>query len=87
MIRRLAECGAQQPFNWRLWQHNAGGRRRGGCERWTGSPSRGTWPPLGLIVEEAGGKASTVDGERTIYKGRFVSTNGLLHEEVLKIFR
>ena len=43
--------------------------------------------PLGIIVEEAGGKATTVDGERTIYKGRFVSTNGLLHEEVLKLLR
>jgi histidinol-phosphatase len=40
--------------------------------------------PLGIIVEEACGKATTVDGERTIYKGRFVSTNGLLHEAVLK---
>ena len=43
--------------------------------------------PLGIIVEEAGGKATTVEGERTIYKGRFVSTNGLLHEEVLKLLR
>lgn len=43
--------------------------------------------PLGIIVEEAGGKATTVDGERTIYKGRFVSTNGLLHDEVVKLLR
>jgi histidinol-phosphatase len=43
--------------------------------------------PLGIIVEEAGGKATTVDGERTIYKGRFVSSNGLLHEEVLRLLR
>jgi len=43
--------------------------------------------PLGVIVEEAGGKSTTVDGERTIYKGRFVSTNGLLHEEVLRLLR
>lgn len=41
--------------------------------------------PLGLIVEESGGKATTVGGERTIYKGRFVSTNGLLHDEVLRL--
>lgn len=43
--------------------------------------------PLGIIVEEAGGKATTVDGERTIYQGRFVSSNGLLHEEALKLLR
>ena len=43
--------------------------------------------PLGLIVEEAGGKSTTVDGERTIYKGRFLSTNGLVHEEATKILR
>jgi histidinol-phosphatase len=43
--------------------------------------------PLGIIVEEAGGKATTVDGERTIYKGRFVTSNGLLHEEALKLLR
>lgn len=41
--------------------------------------------PLGVIVEEAGGKSTTIDGERTIYKGRFVSTNGLLHQEVLRL--
>jgi histidinol-phosphatase len=41
--------------------------------------------PLGLIVEEAGGRSTTIDGERTIYKGRFLSTNGLLHDEVLKL--
>jgi histidinol-phosphatase len=43
--------------------------------------------PLGVIVEEAGGKSTTIDGERTIYKGRFVSTNGILHEQVLRLLR
>jgi len=43
--------------------------------------------PLGIIVEEAGGRSTTTDGERTIYKGRFVSTNGLIHDEVLQFFR
>jgi histidinol-phosphatase len=43
--------------------------------------------PLGIIVEEAGGKSTTTAGERTIYKGRFVSTNGLLHDDVLSFFR
>ncbi len=43
--------------------------------------------PLGIIVEEAGGKATTVEGERTIYNGKFVSSNGMLHEKVLSLLR
>jgi len=41
--------------------------------------------PLGLIVEEAGGRSTNVRGERTIYTGEFVSTNGLLHDQILAI--
>jgi histidinol-phosphatase len=39
--------------------------------------------PLLVIVEEAGGRATSVTGERTIYSGDFVSSNGLLHEAAL----
>jgi histidinol-phosphatase len=41
--------------------------------------------PLGIIVEEAAGRSTSVSGERTIYSGQLVSTNGKLHDEVLKI--
>src|SRR5260370_14039017 len=41
--------------------------------------------PLGIIVEEAGGRSTNVRGERTIYSGKLISTNGKLHDEVLKI--
>jgi histidinol-phosphatase len=41
--------------------------------------------PLGIIVEEAGGRSTSVSGERTIYSGQLVSTNGKLHDKVLKI--
>jgi len=41
--------------------------------------------PLGIIVEEAGGRATNVHGERTIYTGDLISTNGKLHDEVLRI--
>jgi histidinol-phosphatase len=41
--------------------------------------------PLGIIVEEAGGSSTNLRGERTIYTGQLVSTNGKLHDEVLKI--
>jgi histidinol-phosphatase len=43
--------------------------------------------PLGIIVEEAGGRSTNAHGERTIYSGQLVSTNGKLHDEVLKILR
>lgn len=42
--------------------------------------------PIGIIVEEAGGKATTVGGDSDIYGGSLVTTNGLLHDEVLAAF-
>lgn len=42
--------------------------------------------PLQIIVEEAGGRATTVAGERSIYTGSLISTNGLLHDEALAAF-
>jgi len=43
--------------------------------------------PLLLIVEEAGGRSTTRTGERSIYNGDLLSTNGKLHDDVLKILR
>jgi len=40
--------------------------------------------PLLVIVEEAGGRATNFTGERTIYGGSLVTSNGRLHEEVLQ---
>ncbi len=40
---------------------------------------------LQIIVEEAGGRATTLDSERSIYGNSLVTTNGLVHDEVLKI--
>jgi histidinol-phosphatase len=39
--------------------------------------------PLQVILEEAGGRATTLSGERSIRGGSLLSTNGLLHDEVL----
>jgi histidinol-phosphatase len=39
--------------------------------------------PLQVILEEAGGRATTLAGERTVYGGSLVSSNGALHDEVL----
>ncbi len=43
--------------------------------------------PLLLIIEEAGGRATTLEGERTIYGGSLVTSNGLLHAQALDILR
>lgn len=40
---------------------------------------------LQILVEEAGGRATTLSGERTIYAGSLVSTNGFLHAEALAL--
>ena len=37
------------------------------------------------IVEEAGGRFSSLDGENTIWSGSALATNGLIHDEVLGI--
>jgi histidinol-phosphatase len=36
-----------------------------------------------VLVEEAGGRATTLTGERSIYGGSLVTSNGLLHDEAL----
>src|SRR5882724_2029574 len=43
--------------------------------------------PLLLIVEEAGGVSTNLQGQRNIYTGALVSTNGKVHDEVLQILR
>ncbi len=48
------------------------------CEAWDIAPIK-------IIVEEAGGKFTSLHGDDTVYKGSGVSTNGLMHEEILQI--
>lgn len=43
--------------------------------------------PLKVIIEEAGGRFTDFDGNATIYGGNAVTSNGLLHDEVLGMFR
>ena len=43
--------------------------------------------PLGLIVEEAGGRATDLQGHRSIYSGNMISTNGKIHDEVLALLQ
>ncbi len=42
--------------------------------------------PLQIIVEEAGGKSTTVHGDRNIRGGSLFSSNGLLHDATLSAF-
>jgi histidinol-phosphatase len=86
VMRRLADAARSSRSFGGFWQHML--VAEGAIEvamDWLSKP----WDlaPLGIIVEEAGGKSTTIDGERTIYKGRFVSTNGIVHEEVLGLLR
>ena len=43
--------------------------------------------PLIVIVEEAGGRFTDIDGNNTIYGQSVVSSNGRIHEAVLGVFR
>jgi histidinol-phosphatase len=40
-----------------------------------------------VLIEEAGGRVTDVDGERRIDAASFVGSNGLLHEEILRRLR
>lgn len=85
-LRKLADTARHSRSMGGFWQHMlvAEGAIEAATD-WTSKP----WDlaPLGIIVEEAGGKSTTVSGERSIYHGQLISTNGLLHEEVLSILR
>jgi histidinol-phosphatase len=85
-MRRMADAARSSRSIGGFWQHMlvAEGAVEAAVD-WVSKP----WDlaPLGIIVEEAGGKSTTIDGERTIYKGRFVSTNGVLHDQVLRLLR
>jgi histidinol-phosphatase len=41
--------------------------------------------PLQVIVEEAGGRATSLAGERTIYGGSLITSNGPLHDAALEL--
>jgi histidinol-phosphatase len=85
-IRRLADAARSGRALGGFWQHMlvAEGATDAALD-WTSKP----WDlaPLGIIVEEAGGRSTNLKGERTIYTGHFLSTNGKLHDEALKLLR
>jgi histidinol-phosphatase len=85
-IRRLPDSARNGRAFGGFWQHMlvAEGAIEAALD-WTSKP----WDlaPLGIIVEEAGGRSTNVAEERTIYAGNFLSTNGRIHAEVLSLFR
>ncbi len=85
-IRRLPDAARSGRSLGGFWQHMlvAEGAVEAALD-WTSKP----WDlaPLGIIVEEAGGRSTNLRGERTIYTGDFLSTNGKLHEEALKLLQ
>jgi len=85
-IRRLLDAARNSRSFGGFWQHML--VAEGAVEvalDWTSKP----WDlaPLGIIVEEAGGRSTNVRGERTIYSGQLISTNGWIHEEVLALLQ
>src|SRR6266403_3268241 len=82
-IRRLPDSARSGRALGGFWQHMlvAEGATEAALD-WTSKP----WDiaPLGVIVEEAGGRSTNVRGERTIYTGTLLSTNGKIHDEVLR---
>ena len=85
-IRRLPDSARNGRAFGGFWQHML--VAEGAVETaldWRSKP----WDlaPLGIIVEEAGGKSTNMQGQRTIYTGDFLSTNGKIHEEALKLLQ
>jgi len=85
-IRRYLDAARNSRSFGGFWQHMlvAEGAVEAALD-WTSKP----WDlaPLILIVEEAGGKSTSLSGRATIYEGSLLSTNGKIHEEALAVLR
>src|ERR1700674_3145863 len=83
-IRRLPDAARSGRAFGGFWQHMlvAEGAIEAALD-WTSKP----WDlaPLGIIVEEAGGRSTNIAGKRSIYDGSLLSTNGKVHEEALAL--
>ncbi len=85
-IRRYLDGARNSRSFGGFWQHMlvAEGAVEAALD-WTSKP----WDlaPLILMVEEAGGRSTTISGKRTIYEGSLLSTNGKIHDEVLALLQ
>ena len=68
-----------------MWELAVGDRRRARSRR-DASIGMAPWDagPFLTIVTEAGGRFTTFEGEATVHGGSGISSNGLLHEEVMR---
>jgi histidinol-phosphatase len=84
-IPRLIEASWRQRGFGDFWQHVL---VADGCGEIAVDPIVKPWDiaPLQVIVEEAGGRATTTRGERSIYGGTLVTSNGRLHDVALAAF-
>jgi len=85
-IRRLPDSARSGRALGGFWQHMlvAEGATEAALD-WTSKP----WDlaPLILIVTEAGGKSTSLNGNATIYEKSLLSTNGKIHDEALAVLR
>jgi len=85
-IRRLSDASRNSRALGGFWQHMlvAEGAIDAALD-WTSKP----WDlaALGIIVEEAGGRSTNLQGQSSIYTGDFLSTNGKIHDEALRLLR
>lgn len=85
-IRRYLDAARNSRSFGGFWQHMlvAEGSVESALD-WTSKP----WDlaPLILMVEEAGGRSTTITGKRSIYEGSLLSTNGKIHDEVLALLQ
>src|SRR5579863_490956 len=85
-IRRYLDAARSGRSFGGFWQHVlvAEGATEAALD-WTSKP----WDlaPLILIVTEAGGKSTSLNGNATIYEKSLLSTNGKIHDEALVVLR
>ena len=85
-IRRYLDAARSGRSFGGFWQHMlvAEGATEAALD-WTSKP----WDlaPLILIVTEAGGKSTSLNGNVTIYEKSLLSTNGKIHQEALAVLR
>jgi histidinol-phosphatase len=85
-IRRYLDAARNSRSFGGFWQHMlvAEGAVEAALD-WTSKP----WDlaPLILIVTEAGGKSTSLNGNATIYEKSLLSTNGKIHDETLALLR
>jgi histidinol-phosphatase len=85
LTRLIQRAGRSRGFG-DFWQHTLVAEGTGEVAV---DPRVAPWDiaALQVIVEEAGGMATALDGQRSIYGGSLVTSNGVLHQEALAVLQ